>query len=128
MNPQKIKILDPSEAIKIAAGEVIERPAHIIKELIENSIDAEAKNITLHLQSAGKDFIKITDDGCGMSPDDAKLCFAHHATSKICTVHDLTSIATYGFRGEALSSIASVSNIVLITKTDHEKIATEIKL
>ncbi len=128
MNLQKIKILDPSEAIKIAAGEVIERPAHIIKELIENSIDAGAKNITLHLQSAGKDFIKITDDGCGMSPDDAKLCFAHHATSKICTVHDLTSIATYGFRGEALSSIASVSNIVLITKTEHEKIATEIKL
>ncbi len=128
MTPQKIKILDPSEAIKIAAGEVIERPAHIIKELIENSIDAGAKNISLHLQSAGKDLIKITDDGFGMSPDDAKLCFAHHATSKISTVHDLTSIATYGFRGEALSSIASVSHVVLITKTHDEKVATQIKL
>lgn len=128
MNPQKIKILDPSEAIKIAAGEVIERPAHIIKELIENSIDAGAKNISLHLQSAGKDLIKITDDGYGMSPDDAKICFAHHATSKISTVHDLNTIITYGFRGEALSSIASVSHVVLITKTQDEKIATEIKL
>ena len=128
MNPQKIKILDPAEAIKIAAGEVIERPAHIIKELIENSIDAGAKNISLHLQSAGKDFIKITDDGCGMSADDAKLCFAHHATSKICTVQDLNSILTYGFRGEALSSIACVSHVVLITKTADEKVATEVKL
>ncbi|MBP6892093.1 DNA mismatch repair endonuclease MutL [Candidatus Babeliales bacterium] len=128
MTRQKIKILDACEAIKIAAGEVIERPAHIIKELIENSIDAGAKNITLHLQNAGKNFIKITDDGFGMSPDDAILCFAHHATSKISTVHDLHSIATYGFRGEALSSIACISNVVLITKTDHEKIATELKL
>ena len=75
MNPQKIKILDPTEAIKIAAGEVIERPAHIIKELIENSIDAGAKNITLHLHKAGKDLIKITDDGFVMSADDVKLCF-----------------------------------------------------
>jgi DNA mismatch repair protein MutL len=128
MNPQKIKILDATEAIKIAAGEVIERPAHIIKELIENSIDAGAKNITLHLHKAGKDLIKITDDGFGMSPEDAKLCFAHHATSKISTVHDLNSIMTYGFRGEALSSIACVSNVVLITKTHDEKVATELKL
>ena len=128
MTTQKIKILDPAEAIKIAAGEVIERPAHIVKELIENSIDAGAKNITLHLQNAGKNFIKITDDGCGMSPLDAKLCFAHHATSKISNVHDLQTIATYGFRGEALSSIACVSNVVLITKTEQEKAATSIKL
>ena len=123
---QKIKILDPSEAIKIAAGEVIERPAHIIKELLENSIDAGAKNISLHLQRAGKDLIKITDDGCGMSPQDAELCFAHHATSKIQTVHDLSSITTYGFRGEALSSIASVSHVELITKTEDDTLATKI--
>lgn len=128
MIQQKIKILDPKESIKIAAGEVIERPANIIKELIENSIDAGAQNITLHAQSAGKDYIKITDDGCGMSPEDAQLCFAHHATSKISTVHDLPTIATYGFRGEALSSIASVSHVILITKTDDEKLATQIKL
>lgn len=123
---QKIKILDPSEAIKIAAGEVIERPAHIVKELLENSIDAGAKNISLHLKSAGKDLIKITDDGCGMSPQDAELCFAHHATSKIKTVHDLSSIATYGFRGEALSSIASVSHVELISKTEQDTLATKI--
>lgn len=121
-----IKILDPQEAIKIAAGEVIERPAHIIKELIENSIDAGAQNISLHLGSAGKDLIKITDDGSGMSPLDGKLCFAHHATSKISTVDDLQSIATYGFRGEALSSIAAVSHVELITKTANEKLATSI--
>lgn len=128
MTIQKIKILDPHEAIKIAAGEVIERPAHIIKELIENSIDAGAKHITLHLQNAGKDFIKISDDGCGMSELDAKLCFTHHATSKIQTVHDLPNILTYGFRGEALSSIACVSHVELITKTETEKLATQIKL
>lgn len=125
---QKIKILDHHEAIKIAAGEVVERPAHIIKELIENSIDAGAHNISLHLSAAGKDSIKITDDGCGMSPSDAKLCFAHHATSKISTVNELTSIITYGFRGEALASIASVSHVELITKTADCKLATQIKL
>jgi DNA mismatch repair protein MutL len=124
----KIKILPQSESIKIAAGEVIERPAHLIKELLENSLDAGAKNITLHLHHAGKTSIKITDDGCGMSPEDAVLCFAHHATSKINTVHDLQTIATYGFRGEALSSIASVSNVQLITKTETDKAATHLIL
>lgn len=128
MTTQKIKILDPFQAIKIAAGEVIERPAHIIKELIENSIDAGASNITLHLQHAGKDFIKITDDGCGMSNIDAKLCFAHHATSKIETVEDLATVMTYGFRGEALSSIACVSRVELVSKTQDEKLATRIQL
>jgi DNA mismatch repair protein MutL len=125
---QKIKILDPHEAIKIAAGEVIERPANIVKELIENSIDAGAKNIILHLTRAGKDLIKITDDGSGMSPDDAKLCFAHHATSKISSVLDLNSIMTYGFRGEALSSIASVSHVALTTKLATDKLATCISI
>ena len=93
MMTQKIKILDAHEAIKIAAGEVVERPAHIIKELIENSIDAGALNITLHLHASGKNLIKITDDGCGMSEIDAKLCCEHHATSKIATVHDLPTIS-----------------------------------
>ncbi|MCX5924255.1 MAG: DNA mismatch repair endonuclease MutL [Candidatus Dependentiae bacterium] len=125
---QTIKILDPQEAIKIAAGEVIERPAHIIKELIENSVDAKASTITIHARSAGKDEISISDNGSGMSPDDAMLCFAHHATSKISTVHDLQNIVTYGFRGEALSSIASVSHVELITKTDEEKSATHLVL
>jgi DNA mismatch repair protein MutL len=121
-----IKILDPHEAIKIAAGEVIERPANIIKELLENSIDAQACNIHLYLKSSGKDLIKIIDDGCGMSPDDAMLCFAHHATSKITKVDDLTNINSYGFRGEALSSIAAVSTVQLITKTQDQKIARSI--
>jgi DNA mismatch repair protein MutL len=123
---QKIQILDHHEAIKIAAGEVIERPANIIKELLENSIDAGSKNVSLYLHNAGKTMIKIVDDGCGMSPEDALLCFAHHATSKIKTVQDLTTINTYGFRGEALSSIAAVSKTELITKTDQDKIATHI--
>lgn len=125
---QKIKILDPQEAIKIAAGEVVERPSHILKELIENSIDAGATTITIHCKKAGKEFLSITDNGFGMSPEDARLCFAHHATSKITTVHDLESINTYGFRGEALSSIASVAHVELTTKTDNEKSATQLTL
>lgn len=125
---QKIKILDPQEAIKIAAGEVVERPSNILKELIENSIDAGAQNITIHTKQAGKQELTITDDGCGMSPQDAQLCFAHHATSKITKVLDLQSVATYGFRGEALSSISSVANVELTTKTIEEKSATHLIL
>jgi len=128
MQQQKIKILDPHEAIKIAAGEVIERPANIIKELLENSIDAGATSISIHLSAAGKDLIKIIDNGCGMSDIDAKLCFAHHATSKIKSVNDLSSITTYGFRGEALSSIAAVSTVELMTKTEDQKLGTHIKI
>lgn len=123
---QKIKILDPQEAIKIAAGEVVERPAHILKELIENSIDAGATHITIHSKKSGKELLSITDDGSGMSPADARLCFLHHATSKIISVNDLEGISTYGFRGEALSSIASVARVQLTTKTDDDKGATEI--
>lgn len=125
---QKIKILDPQEAIKIAAGEVVERPSHILKELIENSIDAGATQITIQCKKAGKDFLSIVDNGYGMSKQDARLCFAHHATSKITTVHDLESINTYGFRGEALSSIASVAKVQLTTKTDADKSATQLTL
>lgn len=121
-----IKILDPQEAIKIAAGEVVERPAHIIKELIENSIDAGATNITIYTKKSGKDEIIITDDGSGMSEEDAKLCFAHHATSKINKVQDLDTVDTYGFRGEALSSIAAVAHVKLTTKTQDSLTAAEI--
>lgn len=128
MMQNKINILDPHEAIKIAAGEVIERPSNIIKELLENSIDAGATTISIHLNAAGKDLIKITDNGSGMSELDAKLCFAHHATSKITSVNDLSTINTYGFRGEALSSIAAVSTVELMTKTDENKIGTHVKI
>lgn len=123
-----IKQLPPEEAQKIAAGEVIERPANVVKELIENSLDAGATRITLYIEKAGKKLIRIVDDGCGMDEIDARACFAHHATSKISTVHDLHSINTFGFRGEALSSIASVSHITLITKAVDAEYATKIEL
>jgi DNA mismatch repair protein MutL len=109
--------LSPHEARKIAAGEVVERPANIVKELVENSIDAGATQITLYVQDGGRETIRIVDNGCGMNEEDAILCFEHHATSKIKTVADLETIATFGFRGEALSSIAAVSSVTLVTKT-----------
>ncbi len=118
----KIKILDSQEIQKIAAGEVVERPVNVLKELIENSIDAQANQITIYLEDAGKKLIKIIDNGVGMSPEDAKICFAHHATSKITTVSDLNSITTFGFRGEALSSISSVSKILLTTKQENDQL------
>ena len=120
----KIKILPQHEAIKIAAGEVVERPINIIKEVVENSIDAGATKITITIHQAGKLLIKITDNGCGMSPDDAKLSVAQHATSKINKVEDLETIATFGFRGEALASINSVSNVTITTKTEDAQTGT----
>lgn len=113
----KIKILSAHEAIKIAAGEVVERPINIIKEIVENSIDAGATKIVITIHQAGKLLIKINDNGTGMSPDDAKLSVETHATSKISSVDDLETIATFGFRGEALASINSVSNLTITTKT-----------
>lgn len=122
----KIKILSPEQAVKIAAGEVVERPANIIKECIENSIDASATKIIVMLEQAGKKLIKIIDNGCGMSPDDAKLSVAAHATSKLSSVEDLEQIATFGFRGEALASINSVSNLTITTKTEYDQVGTAI--
>lgn len=122
----KIKILSPEQAIKIAAGEVVERPINIIKEVVENSIDAGATKISIFIQGAGKHLIKIIDNGYGMTPDDAKLSVAPHATSKITTVEDLETIATFGFRGEALASINSVSNLTITTKTDAAQTGTRI--
>lgn len=115
----KIKILSPHEAQKIAAGEVVERPAHVLKELLENGIDAGASLISVYIEDAGKTCIRIVDDGCGMGYDDIKLSVAAHATSKITTVEDLTSVVTYGFRGEALASVAAVSRLT-ITSRDEE--------
>ncbi|KKP35894.1 MAG: mismatch repair protein MutL protein [candidate division TM6 bacterium GW2011_GWF2_32_72] len=114
----KIRKLSDSEARKIAAGEVVERPANVVKELVENSIDAGATQISIYLEDGGKTLIRIIDNGCGMGVDDARMCFEHHATSKISVVEDLESISTFGFRGEALSSISAVSQITLITKED----------
>ncbi|BDC35189.1 DNA mismatch repair protein HexB [Candidatus Dependentiae bacterium Noda2021] len=114
----RIKQLPLHEAQKIAAGEVVDRPANVVKELVENAIDAGATHITLHIIDGGKELIRVIDNGCGMSPEDARLCFLHHATSKITSVHDLSSINTFGFRGEALSSISAVSHVTLLTNED----------
>ncbi|MBI2775436.1 DNA mismatch repair endonuclease MutL [Candidatus Dependentiae bacterium] len=112
----KIRQLPPHEAHKIAAGEVVERPASVIKELVENSIDAGATAISIFIKDTGKTLIRIVDNGCGMNQEDAELCFSHHATSKITSVDELSSIASFGFRGEALSSISAVSKVSLVTK------------
>lgn len=101
----------------IAAGEVVERPASVVKELLENAVDAGAKKITVEIRDGGMTFLRVTDDGCGMSPEDAKTAFLRHATSKLRTAEELASIGTMGFRGEALAAIASVSRIDLLTKT-----------
>lgn len=124
----RIKKLAPEEAQKISAGEVVERPANIVKELIENSIDAGATHVTIYIEDGGKQLIRIVDNGYGMSEQDAQRCFEHHATSKLTSVNDLQTINTFGFRGEALSSIASVSNVTLITKQKEAAIGTQVTL
>ncbi len=111
-----IKLLAPDQAQKIAAGEVIERPANIVKELIENSIDAQATQISLYIEKSGKQLIRIVDNGCGMSTHDARMCFLPHATSKITSIQELESISSFGFRGEGLASISAISKVTLITK------------
>src|SRR5262252_7687503 len=112
----RIRLLPEQVANQIAAGEVIERPASVVKELVENALDAQATRITLEIQAGGRSLIRVTDDGLGMSRDDALLCLERHATSKIQRAEDLAAIATMGFRGEAVPSIASVSRFTLITR------------
>lgn len=122
----KIRILDPDVVAQIAAGEVVERPASVVKELVENSIDAGARRITVEIEAGGKRLIRVTDDGCGMSPEDAVLAFQRHATSKISSVSDLSRITTLGFRGEALPSIAAVSQVELLTRERESDIGTKV--
>jgi len=122
----KIHVLDEATANKIAAGEVIERPASVVKELIENSIDAGAKDIRIEVVKSGKKMIRVSDNGCGMSKEDASLSFLKHSTSKINRIEDLESVMTMGFRGEALSSITAVAKVELITKPRGELSGTRI--
>ena len=113
----KIIQLSPHIANLIAAGEVVERPASVVKELLENAVDAGASKVTIEIKNGGMTYLRVTDNGCGMSPEDARTAFLRHATSKLRTAEDLSAIGTMGFRGEALAAIASVSRIDLMTKT-----------
>ena len=124
----RIKILSEDLANKIAAGEVVERPAAVVKELLENAIDAGSSRITIEIKSGGKQFIRVIDNGSGMNREDAVLAFARHATSKLSDVDDLSRIGTLGFRGEALPSIASVSKVEMTTNTQDGIAGTRIRI
>src|SRR5437867_10689854 len=122
----KIRVLPDHITNLIAAGEVVERPASVAKELVENSIDAGATRIVIDIESGGRRLLKITDDGDGMMRDDAVLAFERHATSKISKAEDLNAIGTLGFRGEALASIAAVARVELVSCTDETAAATRV--
>jgi len=124
----RIRILSDTVANKIAAGEVVERPASVVKELLENSLDAGASEFRLEVEAGGRRLIRLTDDGSGMMRDDAMLAFERHATSKLSDVKDLLSIATLGFRGEALPSIASVSRLLLETRARGDQVGTAVEI
>ncbi len=121
-----IRRLDPHVANQIAAGEVVQRPSSVVKELLENAIDAGATKIDLHIENAGKSLIQVQDNGKGMNPEDALLCFERHATSKLKTSEDLFAIMTKGFRGEALASIAAVAQVSLKTKCEDLELGTQL--
>lgn len=123
-----IMILDPLVANKIAAGEVVERPAAVVKELVENAIDSKASRIYVEIQNGGKKLIRITDNGCGISPSELQLAFERHATSKVSTIEDIYALSTLGFRGEALASIAAVSHVEMTSKQRENELGQQIKL
>src|SRR5258708_17148165 len=118
-----IQLLPESVAAQIAAGEVVERPVSVVKELLENSLDANAQAIRIEIEGGGQRLIRISDDGTGIAHDEVELAFARHATSKLQTVDDLYQIRTLGFRGEALASIATLAHVTLITRTQAEPAA-----
>ncbi len=123
-----IKLLPDSVANQIAAGEVVQRPASVVKELMENAIDAGATQIDLIVKDAGRTMICVIDNGFGMSDTDARLCFERHATSKIKNANDLFAIRTMGFRGEALASIAAVAQVELMTRRKEDELGTKVQI
>lgn len=124
----QIQVLDQITIDKIAAGEVIERPASIVKEMVENAIDAGATAVTVEIRDGGISYIRITDNGCGIPKDEVRLAFLRHSTSKIRSVEDLTFVTTLGFRGEALSSIAAISQVELLTKQKDQDLGTRYQM
>ncbi|MBR4167340.1 MAG: DNA mismatch repair endonuclease MutL [Bacteroidales bacterium] len=122
-----LRILPGNIANMIAAGEVVQRPASVVKELMENSVDAGADQVSVVIADSGRTLIQVIDNGCGMTPDDAVLCFERHATSKIATAEDLQQILTFGFRGEALASIAAVSEVTLKTRTEDNETGCQVE-
>ena len=124
----RLKVLPSSISNMIAAGEVVQRPASVVKELMENAVDAGATRVDVVITDSGRTLVQVIDDGCGMSPSDAVLCWERHATSKIATAADLERICTYGFRGEALASIAAVSEVTLRTRRESDDTATQVTI
>ena len=121
----RIKLLPEIVSNQIKAGEVVEYPSSAVKEMVENAIDAKATSVTVNYVNGGRDLIQIIDDGCGMSPTDARMAFACHATSKVYSLDDIYALHTFGFRGEALASIAAISQVELITRQADDEIGTK---
>ncbi len=122
----KIKLLPDTVANQIAAGEVVNRPASVVKEMMENAVDAGARSVTVSYRNSGKELIRIIDDGEGMSPIDARLAFDKHATSKITGIDDVYRLHTFGFRGEALASIAAIAHVELLTRRQDDELGTRL--
>ena len=123
-----LKVLPSNVANLIAAGEVVQRPASVVKELVENAVDAGATTISVIIENAGKTSIEVIDDGCGMTREEAILSFQRHATSKIANAEDLESIMTYGFRGEALASIAAVAHVTMRTRKADSQTGVQVHI
>ena len=128
MDIEKIRVLPDGVANQIAAGEVVGRPASVVKELLENAVDAGSTSVTVNFKEGGRALIQVVDNGCGMNEPDARMAFERHATSKIASVEDLSRLHSFGFRGEALPSIASVAEVELRTRTASAEVGTRVTI